>query len=599
MHKLNRFLCISITLCVFWPRSVNAADTDAFRHALIIGIAVYRDEEVPALFGVPNDMDSAREIATGMGIPTNNITELCNEKASKANILAELRNLAKRNTEGSRILIYFSGHGTRWRDAKANGCVEGLLTWDRQVIVNREFAQLARPLGLKADKLMIMFDACHSGGVAGLARNTRSLAGDTLTPKFFMRADATGNACSKPSNLRTRSLLGAAEDGVEALPENVVHIMSARPDEVSFDEPSRGGLATQAIKRCMLGTAQDTDGSGAVSLDEIEQCAQGFIRDKVAKFPDLLPHHVDITGLRNLVPVTVATQPSAQITSAPATSAQQAPTKPSAEAVRLEKERLAGEQRATAERQRQEEQQLAAQRAEQLQREQERAARERAEAEAEKARLSREQAEAEKQRLAAERAAAAKLEQERLAALAAQVTAQATAPAVMPVVELGPLAALKDLYAQRDQRRSVQVALPRPSLRIGRDPFAMTVTSSHAGYVYVLLLGSDETSFYLLFPNGLDQNNRLEANLPMKLPRPHWAVNAAGPEGTDQLLVLVTETPRKLKVLPTGADNGNNPFILTPASLEGRRQLLDFIIGAGVSGSARYGAAWVTVKEVP
>jgi hypothetical protein len=65
------------------------------------------------------------------------------------------------------------------------------------------------------------------------------------------------------------------------------------------------------------------------------------------------------------------------------------------------------------------------------------------------------------------------------------------------------------------------------------------------------------------------------------------------------LLVLVTETPRKLKVLPTGADNGNNPFILTPASLEGRRQLLDFIIGAGVSGSARYGAAWVTVKEVP
>jgi len=677
MRSLNRFLCISILLCVCWPSSASAADTDAFRHALIIGVAVYRDDEVPPLFGVPNDMDSAREIATAMGIPASNITELFNEKASKVNILAELRNLAKRNTDGSRILIYFSGHGTRWRDAKAGGCVEGLLTWDRQVIVNREFAQLARPLGLKADKLIIMFDACHSGGVAGLARNTRSLAGDTLTPKFFIRADAAGNACSKPSNVRTRSLIGSADDGVEALPENVVHIMSARSDEVSFDEPSRGGLATQAIKRCMLGTAQDTDGSGAVSLDEIEQCAQGFIRDKVAKFPDLLPHHVDITGLRNLVPVAVAAQNSVQQSLAQTTSPQQAPTKPSAEAVRLEKERLAREQREAAERQRQEEQQLAAQRAEQLKREQQRLARERAEAEAEKARLERERseaekqrlaaeraeaeqqrlaalraeqarleqerlvqegarveaerarlereraeaekqrlerariaaekqrlaaarAEAEKQRLAAERAEAARREQEQLAELAAQAAAaQAAVQAATPAVELGPLAALKDLYAQRDVRRSVKVALPRPSLRIDRDPFEMTVTSSQAGHVYVLLLGSDETSFYLLFPNGLDQNNRIEANTPMKLPRPHWAVNAAGPAGTDQLLVLVTETPRKLKVLPGGAINANTPFILTPATLAGRRQLVDFIIGAGVSGSARYGATWVTVKEVP
>ena len=650
MTRACLYLILFVLGAVLWPPQSTAQDTDAFRHALIIGVSQYRDDEVPPLFGVSSDMDSAREIATAMGIPATNITELFNERATKANIIAELRKLSQRKTDGGRILIYFSGHGTRWREGNSGGCVEGLLTWDRQVIVNREFAQFARPLGLKADKLIIMFDACHSGGVAGVARKTRSIGSDQLAPKFFMRADATGAACSKPSNVRTRSLIGPAQDGVDALPENVVHIMSARPDEVSFDEPSRGGLATQAVKRCLLGGASDSDGSGGVSLAEVEACSQGFIREKVARFPDLLPHHISISGLRNLVPVAI----------------QGSGIKPSAEVVRLEKERLEKERREAEHRQRLEEEKIAAQRAEQVRLEQARIAEERARAEAEQARLSAErieaqkqrdaairaeaekqrlaaeraeqtkreqarvakeraQAEAEQARLAAERAAAekvrlaaerverARLEQERLAAEAALATAAqaaiqatttqattqtgssetASAPAVV-----GALASIKDIYAQRDVRRTVTVTLPKETLRIDQDMFAMTVKSSHAGYVYVLLLGSDETSFYMLFPNALDKANRIEANQPMKLPRPHWGVNAAGPPGTDQLLVIVTETPRNLSILPSATMSADNPFILTPGDLGGRQQLVNFVIGSGVSGDGRFGASRITVKEV-
>lgn len=685
MTRACLYLIFFVLGAVFWPVRSAAQDADAFRHALIIGVSQYRDDEVPPLFGVSSDMDSAREIATAMGIPTTNITELFNEQATKANIIAELRKLSQRKTDGGRILIYFSGHGTRWREGNSGGCVEGLLTWDRQVIVNREFAQFARPLGLKADKLIIMFDACHSGGVAGVARKTRSIGSDQLAPKFFMRADATGAACSKPSNVRTRSLIGPAQDGVEALPENVVHIMSARPDEVSFDEPSRGGLATQAVKRCLLGGASDSDGSGGVSLAEVEACSQGFIREKVARFPDLLPHHISISGLRNLVPVAI----------------QGSGIRPSAEVVRLEKERLEKERREAEQRQRLEEEKIAAQRAEQVrleqariaeeraraeaeqarlaaerieaqkqrdaairaeaekqrlaaeraeqtkreqeriakeraqaaaeearldaEREQARLAKERAQAEAEQARLAAERAaaekvrlaaeraEAEKQRLAAERVERARLEQERLAAEAALATAAqaaiqatttqattqtassetASAPAVV-----GALASIKDIYAQRDVRRTVTVTLPKETLRIDQDMFAMTVKSSHAGYVYVLLLGSDETSFYMLFPNALDKANRIEANQPMKLPRPHWGVNAAGPPGTDQLLVIVTETPRNLSVLPSATMSADNPFILTPGDLGGRQQLVNFVIGSGVSGDGRFGASRITVKEV-
>jgi len=665
---MSRWIAILLLVASVLPSTARAATQEPFKHALIIGVSIYRDEEIPPLFGVPNDLDSAKEIAVAMGIPAGNVTELFNEQATKDRIIAELGKLAARASEGGRILVYFSGHGTRWRDPNAGGCVEGLLTWDRKVIVNREFAQYAKPLGSKADKLIIMFDACHSGGIAGLRGNTRSLGSENggLRPKFFMKADETGTACNRPSNVRTRSLLGQNSDGVDALPENVVHITSARSDEVSFDEPSRGGLATQAMKSCLLGNAKDLDGSGAVTLAEVEQCAQEFISTKVARFPDLLPHHVSVTGLRNMIPVAAAGKPTQSAA-------------PTAEAVRLERERLQREQAALEEQRRAEERRAAEQRAEKIRREQERLAAERAEAErlakAEQERLAREAeqarvaqlekqrlareaelarvAEGERKRLAAEAAAAEtarreserlarvaqerrereeaelRAEQERLAQLAqaaedekkrlaaAQAAAaqtalaatQAAPIATTPAVTTGPAAAepapvsavasVQNLYDQRDPRRTLTVTVPRKSLRIGQDPFEMTITSKHDGHVYIVLLGSDQTSFYLLFPNGLDGSNTIKANVPMRLPRPNWGVVAGGPPGTDHVLVLVTDNPRDLSVLSSNAANPEAPYTFKAADTGGRRELINFVIGEGVRGSPRFAAAWLKVEEVP
>ena len=658
---MSRWIAILLLVASMLPSTARAATQEPFKHALIIGVSIYRDEEIPPLFGVPNDLDSAKEIAVAMGIPAGNVTELFNEQATKDRIIAELGKLAAQASEGGRILVYFSGHGTRWRDPNAGGCVEGLLTWDRKVIVNREFAQYAKPLGSKADKLIIMFDACHSGGIAGLRRNTRSLGEENggLRPKFFMKADETGTACNRPSNVRTRSLLGRNADGVDALPENGVHITSARSDEVSFDEPSRGGLATQAMKSCLLGNAKDLDGSGAVTLAEVEQCAQEFISTKVARFPDLLPHHVSVTGLRNMIPVAAAGKPTQS-------------TAPSAEAARLERERLQREQAALEEQRRAEERRAAEQRAAQIRREQERLAAERAEAERlakleqerlareaeqarlaqiEKQRLAREAelaraAEAERTRPAAEAAAAdaarreserlaqvalerqqreeaeLRAEQERLAELAraadeerkrlaaSQAAASAaTAPAVTPAVTAAPtatepapvsaVASVQNLYDQRDPRRTLNVTVPRKSLRIGQDPFEMTITSKHDGHVYIVLLGSDQTSFYLLFPNGLDDSNKIKANTPMRLPRPNWGVVAGGPPGTDHVLVLVTDNPRDLSVLSGNPANPESPYTFKAADAGGRRELINFVIGEGVRGSPRFAAAWLKVEEIP
>jgi DNA segregation ATPase FtsK/SpoIIIE-like protein len=685
---------------------------DALRHALIIGISTYADPRVPVLEGVPADMESARDIARAMGVPDAEITILRDSEATKQNIALHMGRLGQRTKEGSRVLVYFSGHGTRWQDPAAGGCVEGLLTYDSQAIVNREFAALAQPISMKADKVILMFDACHSGGVGMAPSVNRSWPGGSavMRPKFFVKADAAPNSCSRPSNMRSRSVLG---NSLDRLPENVVQITSSRFDELSFDEAGKGGLATQGVRACMLGGAKDLDGSGAITLGEIEACAQEFVREKVKPWPELLPHHVSVRGLRNLIPVPVALPPLAQV----ATAAAPAVTPDSA---RVEREQLQREQTARADSERAESLRAAAQRDEQLRLEQERLAREQSAAEAQRVaeqaraerlaaqRAAREQqaredaarqredqerqalaaaalarereerlladreretrdreareheaserraaalarieqerarreaaARTERERQEAQRAAAqARAEQERLAKLQRELEArerlarekqareaqalqlaqerrerqereeqsrlfqaQLAAARDQAAEPVAAVAALRDLYDQRNRQHTVVARSSRGKLKIGQDSVELTVTSSQPGYLYVVLLGSDETSFYLLFPNGLDQDNRIRARVPVRLPRANWKVQAAGPAGTDRLLVMVTEQPRDLSTFAIAPADAAAPFTYAAADLAGRAKLINFMIGSGArKGSSRFGADWIGIVETP
>ena len=294
----NLLIAVVFSLAVTAPCQSAEVST---RTALIIGIGVYDRPEIPALAGVKEDMVSAMAIAKAMGIPAKNTRVLRDQQASKVGILEALRELSETTAEGARTFVYYSGHGTRWQDPQAGGCVEGLLTYDYQVITNSEIAAITKKLSDNADKFMSMFDACHSAGVAPKLA-TRSVGEVSFAPKFFMKAGAGASACSQPSNLRTRSLLGESTR-LGALPENFVQITSSLSSEVSFDEPGKGGLATQAVRDCLLGKASDLDSSGAVSMAEVQQCAQQIINQKLKGALDLTPHHVTVSGNRNLIPV--------------------------------------------------------------------------------------------------------------------------------------------------------------------------------------------------------------------------------------------------------------------------------------------------------
>jgi hypothetical protein len=474
------------------------AQGTAARSALIVGVSTYASPDVSTLTGVPADIPLAQDMARAMGIPDERTQVLRDGQATKAAILGALDKLSSEVTEGGRVFIYFSGHGTRWYEPQTKGCKEGLLAHDGQAITNEEIAQHTRRIHSVADKLIVVFDACHSGGVGNRERFTRSVLSGALTPKFFTRSDADAQACEQPANLRTRSLL-AASGQLGGLAENFVQVTSARPDEVSFDEPGKGGLATQGLHACLLGGAADSNASGALSVAEIERCTQAAINAKLKPWPQLIPHHVTVSGNRNLVPVPAPVPvPVPETAPAPPPGVEAAP-----------------------------------------------------------------------------------------------------APTPVPPA-LASLATLEDIAHQRNPRRKLEVVPSQKQLRIGTDALSLRLTSSHDGHVYLVLLGSDQRSFYLLFPNGLDADNRIRARTPLVLPRPSWTLKAQGPAGTNRLLVLVTDTPRDLKTLNVAPPDAAAPFTYTLNDMAGRAALVDFFTGRGVTGqSGSFGAQLLAIEELP
>jgi Domain of unknown function (DUF4384) len=140
------------------------------------------------------------------------------------------------------------------------------------------------------------------------------------------------------------------------------------------------------------------------------------------------------------------------------------------------------------------------------------------------------------------------------------------------------------VLAQGDGRISVQLTAVPPALRIGRDYLDLQLKSSHDGFVYLILLGSDEKSFYLLFPNALDRDNRIAAGQTLQLPRPSWRIQSQGPPGRDVLLGVVAESARDLASIER---EKNGPFTTVLSDMQGRAQLQWLLGRSGIAEMQR------------
>jgi serine/threonine protein kinase len=170
--------------------------------------------------------------------------------------------------------------------------------------------------------------------------------------------------------------------------------------------------------------------------------------------------------------------------------------------------------------------------------------------------------------------------------------------------EFDPIQALDQVFEQRDRNHPVTVAIDQSTVKIGRDKLRFRVTSPQAGYLYVLMVGTDRGHFNLLFPNAIDKNNKVGSGKELALPRAGWSMTAGGPAGTNHFVAIVSENPRDFSAAGLVSVDPFGEFSLEIAAK----------ISANTSGpspfagrpdcpppnscSAAYGAATFSIQEI-
>lgn len=490
---------------------------------------------IPKLEGVRHDVPTARSIAHLMGVKDENM------QLYKELTLEEMRNafdeLDRRITPGDKVFIYYSGHGGRqYVREPVERCGESLVSVNGGFFNDGELEDRLQKLSGRAQKVIVMLDSCHSGGVT-----TRGMRKARYTPKYWNKGGQ--DACYEPTNIVTRSI-NKATRSIGSGGKNYVYIAAAKNDEVSLDS-EKGGFATLAWAECMSGEAMDTDGSGGLTAEEIRVCAQQKIDAETKDLEGVLPQHISIVGNSDLVMTLVSRK-----SDAPQETAQALVQLPVQEPVI--------------------------------------------------------QAEVVQIPVPSVSIPPAPI-------LPLPVVSIPPAPRERPVTQSGAPATLLDIYNGRDDKRVVTIAPDKNELKIGSDKFSFSIRSSHSGYLYLMMAGSDGKTFDLLFPNKLDGNNSIQAGQAMQFPRANWEIIAQGPAGTDHILAIVADAPRDLARLPMV---NAGPFSMVNATSDGKRgiQLVTSTPSAEIQDecgnagrrnlvvahtcSDAYGAAMAAVAEV-
>lgn len=268
-----------------------AALPAAADQALLLTIGDYAGD-VPALPGVQRDRENARRIARALGFGEGTLGEAADGALGLAGLQQQFKRLAERVQPGERVFVYFSGHGTS-REAGGR-CEQALLAHDGRPWPAAQVAQALAAVSAKAGEVLMMVDACFSGGLAGAAALRG--AGDAFRPKFARGEGA--DRCEQPVNFvpaLTRSLRGAVN-----LERNHAVLAAARDDEFAFDHAQHGGLATAAVAACLDAAAPPA------TLAELAACAQGGVEKLLPADPRLRAQHLTVGGAAEMKLATVA-----------------------------------------------------------------------------------------------------------------------------------------------------------------------------------------------------------------------------------------------------------------------------------------------------
>lgn len=229
-------------------------------YALIVGISDYQNPGIPDLKYADRDAQAFANYLLdpkGVGVDTQNLELLLNEKASAGNVIMSMYPLLDKIKEGDLFIFYFSGHGDL--ETKTLSQPGFLLCWDAPPAVYMGggtfgliyLQEIISTLSTQNKaKVLMVTDACRSGKLAGNAIGGSQMTSANLAKQFA----------------------------------NELKILSCQPDELSLEGPNWGGgrgVFSYYLLKGLHGKA-DKNNDQMVSLFEIERYLEDEVSNAVA-----------------------------------------------------------------------------------------------------------------------------------------------------------------------------------------------------------------------------------------------------------------------------------------------------------------------------
>jgi hypothetical protein len=157
-------------------------------HALLIGVGTHQHCPWLDLQGTAADAEAVAKVLqdddSGCGYATAQVRLLTHSSATKGEILAALDDLAGRTGAGDIVFLFFCGHGALGTDDSYY-----LAGYDVRMEANRvqaptgvgEKELLAKVQAIRAEHVLVVFNACHGGTFAPARLDAAAVAATALT----------------------------------------------------------------------------------------------------------------------------------------------------------------------------------------------------------------------------------------------------------------------------------------------------------------------------------------------------------------------------------------------------------------------------------
>jgi len=151
-------------------------------HALVIGMGADLPDTIQDATGLADILTDKERCA----YPSGQVTLLTGEKATRVAVLSALGALASLNDPEATVVVYFSGHGYRVTASMGEFYYLMPFGYDTErlfetAIRGDEFTTLLRAVA--AQKLLVLLDCCHAGGLTKPEPSGMKLAKAPLPPE--------------------------------------------------------------------------------------------------------------------------------------------------------------------------------------------------------------------------------------------------------------------------------------------------------------------------------------------------------------------------------------------------------------------------------